>query len=79
MKRIHHFFQKCITVYIDPRIFQQIKLESVQEMEGIREMIRQASMGINIFGKTRDKNSREINFTVFQNGISKDLMVFYKL
>lgn len=50
---------KVITVYIDPRIFQQM-FESVQEMEGIREMIRQASMGINIFGKTRDKIAEKL-------------------
>lgn len=44
---------KVITVYIDPKIFQQM-FDSVKEMGGIREMIRQASMGIQIFGETRN-------------------------
>lgn len=43
---------KVITVYIDPKIFQQM-FDSVKEMDGIKEMIRQASKGISIYGETR--------------------------
>lgn len=44
---------KAITVYIDPKIFQQM-FNSLQEMHGIKDMIAQASHGINIYGETRN-------------------------
>lgn len=50
---------KVITVYIDPKIFQQM-FDSVKEMGGIREMIREASMGISIFGETRNKIAEKL-------------------
>lgn len=43
---------KVITVYIDPRIFQQM-FEYVKEANDIKKMIAQASKGINIYGETR--------------------------
>ncbi len=43
---------KVITVYIDPRIFQQM-FEYVKEASAIKEMIMQAAKGINIYGETR--------------------------
>ncbi|WP_341837335.1 AraC family transcriptional regulator [Chitinophaga pollutisoli] len=44
---------KVITVYINPKIFQQM-FDFVSEFDAIREMIKQASKGINIFGETRN-------------------------
>jgi AraC-like DNA-binding protein len=43
---------KSITVYIDPKVFQQM-FDSLREMDCIKEMISQASKGINIYGETR--------------------------
>jgi AraC-like DNA-binding protein len=43
---------KVITVYIDPRIFQHM-FDYVKEADGIKNMIAQASKGINVFGETR--------------------------
>lgn len=44
---------KVITVYINPKIFQQM-FDFVNEFDGIRDMIQQASKGINIYGETRN-------------------------
>lgn len=43
---------KVIVMYINPKIFEQM-FESMTELRGIQLMIQQASMGINIFGKTK--------------------------
>jgi len=43
---------KVITVYISPAVFQNI-FELIEEMDDIKLMVREASKGINIYGKTR--------------------------
>lgn len=44
---------KVIVTYIHPKIFNQV-FDLIKEFEGIREMIRQSSKGIRIFGETRE-------------------------
>jgi AraC-like DNA-binding protein len=61
---------RVITVYIDPKIFQQM-FDSVKEMEGIKEMIRQASMGINIFGETRNIIAEKLIALCSKSGFEK--------
>ena len=61
---------KVITVYIDPKIFQQM-FDSVKEMDGIREMIREASMGINIFGETRNIIAEKLISLCSKTGFEK--------
>lgn len=43
---------KVIVTYINPKIFEQM-FEMVNELNGIKEMMRQASKGIHIYGETR--------------------------
>jgi len=43
---------KVITVYIHPQIFQQM-FDYVEEANGIKKMISEASRGISIYGETR--------------------------
>ncbi len=43
---------RVITVYINPVVFESM-FEMTGEMDEIREMMKQASKGINIYGKTR--------------------------
>lgn len=61
---------KAITVYIDPRIFQQM-FESLPEMHGIKDMIKQASKGINIFGNTRDTIAKKLVSIYSKEGFAK--------
>lgn len=44
---------KVIVTYFNPKIFVEI-FDSIKEFQGIREMIRQSSKGIRIFGETRN-------------------------
>lgn len=44
---------KVIVMYINPKIFEPM-LAFVKEFDGVKEMFRQASKGINIFGETRN-------------------------
>jgi AraC-like DNA-binding protein len=61
---------RVITLYIDPKIFQQM-FDSVKEMEGIKEMIRQASMGIYIYGETRNIIAEKLISLCSKTGFEK--------
>lgn len=61
---------KAITVYIDPKIFQQM-FDSVKEMNGIKEMIDQAAKGINIFGETRNQIANKLIDLCSKEGFEK--------
>lgn len=61
---------RVITVYINPKIFQQM-FEYVEEMEDIKEMILQASKGINIFGETRNIIAKELMILSGKTGFEK--------
>jgi AraC-like DNA-binding protein len=61
---------KVITVYIDPRIFQQM-FDSLKEMDAIRGMIQEASMGISIFGETRNKIAEKLISLCSQTGFER--------
>jgi transcriptional regulator GlxA family with amidase domain len=45
--------------------------DSVKEMDGIREMIRQASLGINIFGETRNVIAEKLIALCSKSGFEK--------
>jgi AraC-like DNA-binding protein len=61
---------KAITVYINQKIFQQM-FDSVKEMNGIRDMIEQASKGINIFGETRNEIADKLINLCSEEGFEK--------
>lgn len=61
---------RAITVYIDAKIFQQL-FDALPEMHSIREMIQQASKGINIYGATRDIIAEKLKQIYAQQGFSK--------
>ena len=61
---------KSITVYIDPKVFQQI-FDSVKEMDGIKEMFSQASKGINIYGETRNIIAQQLIELCSKTGFEK--------
>ena len=61
---------KVITAYIDPKVFQQV-FDSVKEMDGIRKMIIQASLGINIFGETRNVIAEKLISLCSKSGFEK--------
>lgn len=44
---------KVIVTYINPKVFESMFIH-IKELDGVKEMINQASKGINIFGNTRN-------------------------
>lgn len=44
---------RVIVMYINPKIFEPM-FDMIKEFDGLKEMFRQASQGINIFGETRN-------------------------
>lgn len=63
---------KVITVYINPKIFQHL-FDFVSEFDSIREMIKQASKGINIFGETRNIIAEKLIAVSTKTGFEKVL------
>lgn len=61
---------RAITVYIDAKIFQQM-FDALPEMHSIREMIKQASKGINIYGDTRDIIASKLTKLYAKEGFAK--------
>lgn len=61
---------RAIVTYFNPSIFQQM-FDSVQGLEGIREMISQASKGIKIFGETRRIIAEKLEGLVAVQGFEK--------
>ncbi len=64
---------RVITVYIHPAIFQSMFDLITAEMDSIRVMIRQASLGINIFGETRKTIARMLVQLSAKTGFEKML------
>jgi len=61
---------KVIVSYFNPKTFLQI-FESIKEFEGIREMIKQSSKGIRIFGETRNIIAKKLIELSTINGFEK--------
>ena len=61
---------KVIVSYFNPKTFLQI-FESIKEFEGIREMIKQSSKGIRIFGETRNIIAKKLIALSNINGFEK--------
>ncbi|MFC0512979.1 AraC family transcriptional regulator [Mucilaginibacter angelicae] len=61
---------KVIVTYFNPRVFIQI-FDSVKAFGPIREMIRQSSKGIRIFGKTRDLIADQLSELSNSEGFKK--------
>jgi len=61
---------KAITVFINPSIFNSL-FELTSEMDDIRDLIQQASMGIHVFGKTRRIIADKLLKLANQNGFDK--------
>lgn len=50
---------KVIVCYFNPKVFVHI-FDSIKEFDGIREMVRQSSKGIRIFGETRNEIAKKL-------------------
>lgn len=61
---------QVIVTYFNPKIFLQI-FDSIKEFECIREMIRQSSKGIRIFGETRNIIANKLISLSTQKGFEK--------
>jgi AraC-like DNA-binding protein len=61
---------KVIVTYFNPKIFLQI-FDSIKEFQGIREMIRQSSKGIRIFGETRNLIAEKLMALSNEKGFEK--------
>ncbi len=61
---------KVIVTYINPKIFEQI-FEMLNELNGIKEMIREASKGIHIYGETRKLIAKKLMATSVKTGFEK--------
>jgi AraC-like DNA-binding protein len=61
---------RVITVYIDSKIFEQM-FNTIKELESIKEMISQASKGINIYGETRNIIAEKLVALCSKTGFEK--------
>lgn len=61
---------KVIVTYINPKIFEQM-FEMVNELNGIKEMMRQASKGIHIYGETRKLIAEKLMALSIKTGFEK--------
>jgi len=61
---------KVVIMYINPKIFESM-LSFVKEFDGVREILEQASKGINIFGKTRTVISKILIELASKTGFEK--------
>lgn len=61
---------KVIVTYFNPKIFLQT-FDSIKEFDGIREMIRQSSKGIKIFGETRNVIAEKLMALSSKQGFEK--------
>ena len=63
---------KLVIMYINPKIFESM-LSFVKEFDGVREILEQASKGINIFGKTRTVISKILIELASKTGFEKSI------
>ena len=63
---------KLVIMYINPKIFESM-LSFVNEFDGVREILEQASKGINIFGKTRTVISKILIELASKTGFEKSI------
>jgi len=61
---------RVIVAYINPKIFEQM-FNHVKELDEVKEMIRQASKGINIYGKTRRSIAKKLIDLTSKTGFEK--------
>ena len=61
---------KVFVMYINPKIFEPM-LTFVTEFDGVKEMLQQASKGINIFGETRNSISEKLIALASKTGFEK--------
>jgi len=64
------FRSKVIVTYFNSKTFLQL-FNSVKEFEDIREMIRQSSRGIHIYGETRNKIAEKLETLNTKQGFEK--------
>ena len=61
---------KVIVTYINPKVFESMFIH-IKELDGVKEMINQASKGINIFGDTRKIIAERLSALSFKTGFEK--------
>lgn len=61
---------KVIVTYINPKVFESMFIH-IKELDGVKEMIRQASKGINIFGDTRSSIAEKLIALSSKTGFEK--------
>lgn len=61
---------KVIVTYINPKVFESMFIH-IKELDGVKEMINQASKGINIFGDTRKIIAERLFALSFKTGFEK--------
>ena len=61
---------KVIVTYINPKIFESM-FSYIKELDGVKEMIHQASKGINIFGDTRNLIAEKLIALSSKTGFEK--------
>lgn len=61
---------KVVVTYFNPKIFEEL-FNSVKEFSGIRDVIRQASKGIKIFGETRNVIAEKLIALSSKSGFEK--------
>ena len=61
---------KVIVTYINPKVFESMFIH-IKELDGVKEMINQASKGINIFGDTRKVIAERLSALSFKTGFEK--------
>lgn len=61
---------KVIVTYINPKLFEPM-FDHVQELDAVKQMIHQASKGINIYGETRDIIAQKLISLSSKTGFEK--------